>query len=83
MERAARDMVGSALLESHEVTHYIHDLSRVENPVYRLLRNHFLLLVNLFVFHILCCRLFRILCCSWLFTRELYFIFVNRLLHLP
>mgnify|MGYP007053731568 CR=1 FL=1 len=36
-------MVGTSLLQCHEVPYHIHDLSRVENLVYRLLRNHLLL----------------------------------------
>ena len=49
MERAARNMVGTSLLQCHEVTHHIHDLRRIENSVYRFLRYH-LLLVYLIVF---------------------------------
>ena len=82
MERAARDMVGSALLQSHEVPHDIHDLGRVQYPVYRLLRNHILLLVNLFVLYILHLRAFLGLL-RWLLARELDLILVNGLLHLP
>ena len=82
MERTARKMVGSALLQGHEVTHDIHDLSRVQYLVYRLLRNHILLLVHLFVFDILHLHIFLRLGFR-LFTRKLDLILVDSLLHLP
>lgn len=53
MERTARDMVGTSLLQCHEVPYHIHDLSRIEDLVYRLLRYHNLLFINLFIFNIL------------------------------
>ena len=53
MERTARDMVGTSLLQCHEVPNHIHDLSRIEDLVYRLLRYHNLLFINLFIFNIL------------------------------
>ena len=53
MERTTRDMVGTSLLQCHEVSYHIHDLSRIEDLVYRFLRYHNLLLINLFVFYIL------------------------------
>ena len=50
MKRAACEIVGSALLKSHEVTYHIDDLRRVENPVYSVLRYHPLLFVYRFIF---------------------------------
>ena len=83
MERTARDMIGTPLLQSHEVAHHINDLSRVENPVYRFLRYHLLLFVHLFVIHVLHLD-HRILLNRSLLLRGLaYLIFVNGLLHPP
>ena len=60
-------MVGSALLQSHEVTHHIHDLGGIQYPVYCLLRNHLLFIYVVIV---------RTL-------REFDLVFIDRLAHLP
>ena len=71
MKRAARNIVGSALLQSHEVTYDISNLSRIQNTVYRFMRDHSLLFINsLVIGHII-------------IAEFMYFIFVNHLLHLP
>ena len=67
MEGAACNMVGSALLQCHEVTHHIHNLCGVQNSIYCLLRNH-LLLVNVVIICIL---------------RELDVVLIDCLAHLP
>ena len=54
MERAARLIGGSSPFKGHEVTDNVFDLSKIENPVYRFLRNHILLFVHFFVFNFLC-----------------------------
>ena len=80
MERTACNVIGTPLLQCHEVPYHIHDLSRIEDPVYRLLWYH-LLLVNLFVFHILHFRESF----GWFFLnrRLMDLILVYRLLHIP
>lgn len=84
MERAACDIVGTSLLQSNEVTHHINNLSRVENPVYGILRYHILLFVNFFVVNILDLDRGIIYLCFSLFLRHTAdFIFFYRLLHLP
>ena len=84
MERTARDMVGTSLLQCHEVPNHIHDLSRIEDLVYRLLRYHKLLFINLFVFYILYTRKRAFPLGRLLLNRPLMdFIFINGLLHLP
>ena len=84
MERTARDMIGTSFLQSNEVTYHIHDLSRIEDPVYRFLRDHMLLSVYLFVLDILYLRE-RILLRLRLFPYRslMNFIFIDGLLHLP
>ena len=83
MKRTARGKVGSALLQSHEVTYDLLDPGRIDDLVYRFIWNHILLLVHLFKIYIL-----HLLKRIFLHHRLLglclsYFIFVNRLLHLP
>ena len=53
MERATGLIGGSGPLEGHEITYDVLDLSDIQYPVYRLLWNHILLFVYLFVVHIL------------------------------
>ena len=84
MERTARDIVGASFLQSNEVTYHIHDLSRVENPVYGILRYHILLLVNLFVLDVLHILERILLLCRLFLRRSLVdLILIDGLLHLP
>ena len=84
MERTARDMIGTSFLQSHEVSYHIHDLGRIENPVYRLLRYHILLLVNLFVLDVLHILERILLLCRLFLRRSLVdLILIDGLLHLP
>ena len=84
MERTARDMIGTSFLQSHEVPYHIHDLGRIENPVYRLLRYHILLLVNLFVLDVLHILERILLLCRLFLRRSLVdLILIDGLLHLP
>ena len=84
MERTARDMIGTSFLQSNEVTYHIHDLRRIEDPVYRFLRDHMLLLVYFLVLDILDLRERIILRLSLFPYRSLMnFILIDGLLHLP
>ena len=83
VERTARDIVCTSFLQSNEVPDHINDLRRVKNPVNGILRNHILLLVNLFVFYILYRDRVLSLLGRLLLRHTAYLVFINGLLHLP
>ena len=85
MERTACGKIRTPPLEGHEITYDIGNLGRIENPVNCLVRNHLLLLVNLFVidvFHITH-KIIPGIITGVIGTCLMDFILVNGLFHLP
>ena len=84
MERTTGLIGGSGPLKGHEITYDVLDLSDIQYPVYRLLRDHILLFVYLFVVNILDLYPTHILRSSLSsLLSHMYLILIHSLLHLP